>query len=155
MLRCALMLGLMLASTAGAEELAPRTRALLHEALEARLALPTEAPSLQRPVLPPALPAPAAAAARESTGAATRAADAALANRAAQDVANGKAHANDASESTRNAAGQARAAEARATGGTAPRTGTRVERQRQQAVTPALAVRLARAAEPHRLGRTP
>ena len=103
------MLGLMLASTASAEELAPRTRALLHEALEARLALPTEPPSLQRPAPPPALPTPAAAA--------TQAANAAAANQAAQDVANGKAHAKDASESTRNAAGQARAAEARATGG--------------------------------------
>lgn len=117
MLRCALMLGLMLASTASAEEIAPRTRALLHEALEARLTLSTEPPSLQRPVLPPILPAPAAAAARESNGVATQAAEASVANRAAQDVANGKGHASDASESTRNAAGQARAAEARATGG--------------------------------------
>lgn len=117
MSRCALMLGLMLASTAGAEELALRTRALLHEALEARLALPSEPPSLQRPILPSTVPTPAAAAARESNGAATQAADAAVANRAAQDVANGKGHASDASESTRNAAGQARAAKARATGG--------------------------------------
>src|SRR5262245_64023214 len=88
MKRCALMLVLVLASTAGAEELAPRTRALLHEALEARLTLPTEAPSLQRPQLPPSLPG-SAAAARESTTAATQAAQAAAANRAAQDVANG------------------------------------------------------------------
>ncbi len=117
MFRCALMLGLLLAWTAGAEELAPHTRALLHEALEARLALPSEPPSLQRPVLPSALPGPAAAATRESNAAATRAADAAVANQAAQDVANGKGKAKDANESTRNAAGQARAAEARATGG--------------------------------------
>ncbi|RPH71972.1 MAG: hypothetical protein EHM78_05090 [Myxococcaceae bacterium] len=117
MKRCALMLVLVLASTAGAEELAPRTRALLHEALEARLTLPTEPPSLQRPVLPPSLPAPAAAAARESTTAATRAGQNAAANRAAQDVANGRGRPSDPSESARNAAGQARAAEARATGG--------------------------------------
>jgi hypothetical protein len=117
MKRCALMLVLVLASTAGAEELAPRTRALLHEALEARLTLPTDAPSLQRPVLPPSLPAPAAAAARESNSAATRAGQNAAANRAAQDVANGRGRNGDPSESARNAAGQARAAEARATGG--------------------------------------
>jgi hypothetical protein len=117
MKRCALMLVLVLASTAGAEELAPRTRALLHEALEARLTLPTDAPSLQRPVLPPSLPAPAAAAARESNGAATRAGQNAAANRAAQDVANGRGRHGDPSDSARNVAGQARAAEARATGG--------------------------------------
>jgi hypothetical protein len=117
MSRCALMLGLLLASWASAEELAPQTRALLHDALETRLALPTDAPSLQRPMLPPSLPGSASSVARDSTAAARQAADAAAANRAAQDVANGKAHGNDASDSTRNAAGQARAAEARATGG--------------------------------------
>ncbi len=56
MTRCAWMLGLLLAPVAGADELAPQTRALLHQALEARLTLPTEAPSLQRPVLPPSMP---------------------------------------------------------------------------------------------------
>src|SRR5262245_51599566 len=125
MKRCALMLVLVLASTAGAEELAPRTRALLHEALEARLALPTEAPSLQRPLLPASLPAQSAAAARESNAAATQAAQAATANRAAQDLANGNGNGNgsgkgkggDPSDAARIAAGQARAAEARATGG--------------------------------------
>src|SRR5262245_62195511 len=118
MKHCALMLVLVLASTAGAEELAPRTRALLHEALEARLTLPTEAPSLQRPLLPPSLPSPAAATARESNGAATRAGQNAAANRAAQDVANGRGRGHGGpSDSARNAAGQARGAEARATGG--------------------------------------
>jgi len=124
MLRCAFMLGLVLASRAGAEELAPRTRALLHEALETRLALPTEAPSLQRPLVPQSLPASSAAAARESNAAATQAAAAATANRAAQDLANGNGNGNgkgkgggDPSDGARNAAGQARAAEARATGG--------------------------------------
>ena len=57
MSRHALMLGLLLASGASAEELTPRTRALLHEALETRLALPTDPPSLQRPLLLPGLPA--------------------------------------------------------------------------------------------------
>src|SRR5512133_3411261 len=99
MLRSALMLGLLLASTAGAEELAPRTRAMLHEALEARLVLPSDPPSLQRPALPPSAAAPAAAAARQSNSAASEAGQAAAANRAAQDVANGKAHAGDASDS--------------------------------------------------------
>jgi hypothetical protein len=122
MLRCALMLVLLLAPTVGAEELAPRTRALLHEALEARLALPTEAPSLSRP-LPPASLTGSSAAARESNTAATQAAQAATANRAAQDLANGNGNGNgkgkgsDPSDGARNAAGQARAAEARATGG--------------------------------------
>ncbi|HZX41919.1 MAG TPA: hypothetical protein VFE93_08785, partial [Myxococcaceae bacterium] len=83
MLRCALMLGLMLASTAGAEELAPSTRALLHQALETRLTLPTEPPSLQRPAPPTALPTPAATTARESAAAASQAASAAAANQAA------------------------------------------------------------------------
>ena len=59
MSRYALMLGLLLASGPGAEELTPRTRALLHEALETRLALPTDPPSLQRPTLQPGLPASA------------------------------------------------------------------------------------------------
>jgi hypothetical protein len=117
MSRYALMLGLLLASGAGAEELTPRTRALLHEALETRLALPTDPPSLQRPLLQPGLPASASAVSRESAAAATQAADTATANRAAQDAANGKGHGNDASDSTRNAAGQARAAEARQNGG--------------------------------------
>jgi len=120
MLRCAFMLVLVLAPTAGAEELAPRTRALLHEALEARLALPTEAPSLSRPLLPASLTG-SSAAARESNAAATQAAQAATANRAAQDLANGngngKGKGGDPSDGARNAAGQARAAEARATGG--------------------------------------
>ena len=83
MVRCAFMLLMVLATAAGAEELAPRTRALLHDALEARLTLPTEAPSLQRPLLPAALPGTSAAAARESTAAATEAAHTAAANRAA------------------------------------------------------------------------
>jgi hypothetical protein len=117
MFRRALMLGLLLASPARAEELTPRTRALLHEALETKLALPTDAPSLQRPVLPPAPPPSASAVVRDSTAAATQAANAATANRAAQDVATGKGHGSDASDSVRNAAGQARAAEARASGG--------------------------------------
>src|SRR5262249_46501527 len=117
MLRCAFMLGLVLASRAGAEELAPRTRALLHEALEARLALPTEPPSIQRPVPPPPVPASVSTAAREGSQEAARAGNAAVANRAAQDVANGRGHGNDASEGSRNAAGQARSVEARATGG--------------------------------------
>ena len=63
MTRYAWMLGLLLAPVAGADELAPQTRALLHQALEARLTLPTAAPSLQRPVLPPSTPS----AARQST----------------------------------------------------------------------------------------
>jgi hypothetical protein len=109
MKRSVWMLGLLLAPVAGADELAPQTRALLHQALEARLTLPTDPPSLQRPVLPPS-PRPSAAAARQ----------AAAANKAAQNVANGRARVSDggeASEATRNAAGQARAVEARATGG--------------------------------------
>jgi hypothetical protein len=113
------MLGLLLAPVAGADELAPQTRALLHQALEARLTLPTDPPSLQRPVLPPS-PRPSAAAARQSTTAATQSAQAAAANKAAQNVANGRSRVSEggeASEATRNAAGQARAVEARATGG--------------------------------------
>ena len=117
MSRCLLTLGLLLASVAGAEELAPRTRALLHEALEARLALPTEPPSLQRPVPPPQAPASASTVVREGSQEAARAGNAAVANRTAQDVANGRGHGNDASEGSRNAAGQARSLEARATGG--------------------------------------
>jgi hypothetical protein len=127
MLRCAFMLLLLLAPTAGAEELAPRTRALLHEALEARLTLPTEAPSLQRPLLPQSLPgSSAAAAARESNTAASQAAQAATANRAAQDLASGNGNGNgngnkgkggDPSDAARNAAGQARGVESRETGG--------------------------------------
>ena len=124
MVRCAFMLLLLLAPTAGAEELAPRTRALLHEALEARLTLPTEAPSLQRPLLPASVQGPAGAAARETNAAATQAAQAATANRAAQDLANGngngngnKGKGNDPSDSARNAAGQARGVESRETGG--------------------------------------
>src|SRR5262249_54409451 len=117
MSRCLLTLGLLLASVAGAEELTPRTRALLHEALEARLALPTEPPSIQRPTPPPPVPASVSTAAREGSQAASRAGNAAVANRAAQDVANGRGHGNDASEGSRSAAGQARSVEARATGG--------------------------------------
>jgi hypothetical protein len=124
MLRCAFMLMLVLASAAGAEELAPRTRALLHEALEARLTLPTEAPSLQRPLLPASVSGTSAAAARESTAAATQAAQTAAANHAAQDLANGNGNGNgkgkgdgDPSDAARNVAGQARAAEARENGG--------------------------------------
>lgn len=121
MLRCAFMLVLLLAPTAGAEELAPRTRALLHEALEARLALPADAPSLSRPLVPASLTG-SFAVTRESNAAATEAAQAATANRAAQDLANGNGNGNgkgkgDPSDGARNAAGQARAAEARATGG--------------------------------------
>ena len=75
---------------------------------------------------PASLPGPSAAAARESNTAATQAAQAATANRAAQDLANGngngtgngnKGKGGDPSDAARNAAGQARAAEARATGG--------------------------------------
>jgi hypothetical protein len=118
--RCAVMVGVMLASTAGADELAPRTRALLHEALEARLKLPTEPPSLSRPLPPPPLPAAVAPGARPATDAAVQAAQTAAANHAAQDVANGRARVDvggEPNEASRNAAGQARAAEARATGG--------------------------------------
>ena len=124
MLRRAFMLVLLLASTASAEELAPRTRALLHDALEARLTLPTEAPSLQRPLLPASASGPTAAGARESNAAVNQAAQAATANRAAQDLANGngngngnKGKGNDPSDSARNAAGQARGAESRESGG--------------------------------------
>ncbi|MGZ3479475.1 MAG: hypothetical protein ACXU81_03935 [Myxococcaceae bacterium] len=116
MTRYAWMLGLLLAPVAGADELTPQTRALLHQALEARLTLPTDAPSLQRPVLPPSMPS----ATRQSTSSATQSAQTAVANQAAQNVANGRSRVsqgNDASEATRNAAGQARAEEARATGG--------------------------------------
>jgi len=116
MTRYAWMLGLLLAPVAGADELAPQTRALLHQALEARLTLPTDAPSLQRPVLPPSMPG----AARQSTSTAAQSAQTAAANQAAQNVANGRSRVsqgNEASEASRNAAGQARAAEARATGG--------------------------------------
>jgi hypothetical protein len=125
MKHCALMLVLVLASTASADELAPRTRALLHEALEARLTLPADAPSLQRPVLPPSASAPSAssAAARESRSAANRAAQSATANKVAQDVANGKGRNNGPSDSARNAAGQAREVEARATGGNGASSG--------------------------------
>ena len=122
MLRCALMLVLLLASTASAEELAPRTRALLHDALEARLTLPTEAPSLQRPLSPASLSSSTAAGARGSNAAATQAAQAATANRAAQDLANGsgngnKGKGNDPSDSARNVAGQVRGVESRESGG--------------------------------------
>ena len=119
MRRCVWMLGLLLAPVAGADELAPRTRTLLHQALEARLTLPTDPPSLQRPVLPPS-PRPSAAASRQSTTAATQSAQAAAANQAAQNVANGRSRVSEGgegSEATQNAAGQARAVEARATGG--------------------------------------
>ena len=51
MVRCAFMLLLVLASTAGAEELAPGTRLLLHEALEAT----GHAPAFARGTITPAL----------------------------------------------------------------------------------------------------
>ncbi len=103
---------------AGAEELAPQTRALLHQALEARLTLPTDPPSLQRPVLRRRSRPSAAAAARESTSAATQAAQTAAANRAAQDVANGRPGPGTTPATPRGTPRARRAAaEARSTGG--------------------------------------
>jgi hypothetical protein len=115
-MRAALILVFSIAVAARAEELSSRTRQALHQALELHALDPVEAPALPQSLGPRVGIPRASEAAAQATQAASRAQTEA-ANQAAQDIANGRGRSGTANDASRNAAGQQRAAEAKATGG--------------------------------------
>jgi len=116
MSRAAFILVFAVAVAAKAEELSARTRSALHQALELHALEPVDPPALPQATGPRVgIPRASEAAAQASQAAARAQTEAA--NQAAQEIANGHGRGGNANDDSRDAAGQKRGAQAKASGG--------------------------------------